>query len=69
MLIYSWTRQVYILNSSLFVVNLCGFAFSDVRAAYARFLWETEDDEDEDEGSDNHNGVPCFHGAVAATNA
>nr|XP_009804997.1 PREDICTED: uncharacterized protein LOC104250133 [Nicotiana sylvestris] len=42
---------------------------SDVRAAYARFLWETEDDEDEDEGSDNHNGVPCFHGAVAATNA
>lgn len=38
-------------------------------AAYARFLWETEEDEDEedkDETLGNHNGAPLLQGVVAA---
>lgn len=47
----------------------CFLLFSDVLAAYARFLWETEEDEDEedkDETLGNHNGAPLLQGVVAA---
>ncbi|KAM3306825.1 hypothetical protein P3S67_013696 [Capsicum chacoense] len=47
-------------------------SFSDVLAAYARFLWDTneDEDEDEDEPSDNHiYTFPYFHGIMAAPNA
>ncbi|KAF3674603.1 putative G3BP-like protein-like [Capsicum annuum] len=49
-------------------------SFSDVLAAYARFLWDTNEDEDENEDehepSDNHiYTFPYFHGIMAAPNA
>lgn len=59
-----------ILKSNAFFL-FKSFAFSNVLAAYARFLWETDEDEEEEEDMEwnEKSDVPTLHATAATANA
>lgn len=69
MLVY---RDPYPLVIFSFLTNwFCFFAFSHVLAAYAKYLWETEGDEEDEHHSpgQNHIQTPVFLEAMTTANA
>ena len=49
--------------------TVCFLVCSDVLAAYASFLWETEEDEEEDLGLRENDHVAVPHGTGTTANA